>query len=82
MHILKSLAVIFFSLDIQLEGNLCCTGSSDQSIHIPSGPTGVLGDQAEIDNNLQLGKKHLQAGQLSEALFYYSAAVGKYLNPA
>ncbi len=41
----------------------------------------MLGDQAEIDNNLQLGKKHLQAGQLSEALFYYSAAVGKYLNP-
>ncbi|XP_064394155.1 dnaJ homolog subfamily C member 3-like [Halichondria panicea] len=55
VHILKSLAVIFFSLDIQLEG--------------------VLGDQAEIDNNLQLGKKHLQAGQLSEALFHYSAAV-------
>ncbi len=39
--------------------------------------TGVLGDKADIDKHLQLGKKNLQEGQLSEALFHYSAAVGE-----
>lgn len=39
--------------------------------------TAVFADQGEIDKHLQLGKKYLQEGQLSEALFHYSAAVGE-----
>ena len=37
----------------------------------------VLGGNGEVENHLQLGKKYLQEGQLSEALYHYSAAVGE-----
>lgn len=37
----------------------------------------VLGDQIDVNTHLELGKKFLQEGQLSEALTHYSAACGK-----
>ena len=38
----------------------------------------VLSDTVDIENHLELGKKFLQDGQLSEALMHYSAACGKH----
>ena len=41
---------------------------------------GVDGDTAaDVDHHLELGKKLLAAGQLTEALSHYHAAVGMYL---
>ena len=37
----------------------------------------ALSDKVDIDNHLELGKKFLQEGQLSEALMHYTAACGK-----
>ena len=37
----------------------------------------VLSDKVDIDKHLELGKKFLQEGQLSEALTHYTAACGK-----
>jgi hypothetical protein len=37
----------------------------------------VLGDVMDVNTHLELGKKFLQDGQLSEALMHYSAACGK-----
>ncbi len=37
----------------------------------------VLSDEGDVQNHLELGKKFLQEGQLSEALMHYSAACGK-----
>ena len=36
----------------------------------------VLGDETSVDQHLELGKKFLQEGQLSDALHHYSAAIG------
>lgn len=37
----------------------------------------MLGDKVDVENHLELGKKFLQDGELSEALMHYSAACGK-----
>ena len=37
----------------------------------------VVGDQSEVEKHLAEGKKLLQEGQLSDALYHYAAAVGK-----
>lgn len=37
----------------------------------------VLSNKVDVANHLDLGKKFLQDGQLSEALMHYSAACGK-----
>ena len=39
--------------------------------------TAVLGDQTSVEQHLELGKKYLQEGQLSDALHHYSAAIGE-----
>lgn len=41
--------------------------------------TVVIGDQNEVEKHLAEGKKLLQEGQLSEALYHYAAAVGEYV---
>ena len=40
----------------------------------------VLGDETSVDQHLELGKKFLQEGQLSDALYHYSAAIGMALS--
>lgn len=37
----------------------------------------VLGDTVSVEKHLELGKKFLQEGQLSDALHHYSAACGE-----
>ena len=38
----------------------------------------VLSDKIDVGTHLELGKKFLQEGQLSDALLHYSAACGKH----
>ena len=38
----------------------------------------VLGDQSEVEKHLAEGKRLLQEGQLSDALYHYAAAVGEF----
>ena len=40
----------------------------------------VMGDQREVEKHLEDGKRLLQEGQLSEAVYHYSAAVGELLS--
>ena len=36
-----------------------------------------MGDPSEVDKHLAEGKRLLQEGQLSDALYHYAAAVGE-----
>lgn len=36
----------------------------------------VMGGQSEVEKHLSEGKRLLQEGQLSDALYHYAAAVG------
>lgn len=46
-------------------------------------PSGVqCGINAEVEKQLELGKKLLAAGQLADALSHFHAAIGTYLKTA
>lgn len=41
--------------------------------------TDVMGRESEVEKHLAEGKRLLQEGQLSDALYHYAAAVGQFL---
>lgn len=57
-----------------MQGNVVHAMKSAVIIFLSLDIVDVLGDQLDVSTHLELGKKFLQEGQLSEALMHYSAA--------
>ena len=77
VHSLKSAVIIFLSLDLHvLDGKeklimLECIVTCYICYSV------VFGDSISVEKHLELGKKFLGEGQLSDALQHYSAACGE-----
>ena len=76
-NVLCGLELLVYMLEPAKELISLCSNYRVTLYYFSSFTPVVMGDPSEVDKHLAEGKRLLQEGQLSDALYHYAAAVGE-----